>query len=454
VFVFTLAWSEYVKGLKNRFNEHLRIAKSYVRWKERQRISLILKVWRHQALFGRIDGLYTRQMLLKTVAEQKIFVTSLEKTMADQTMELEECKQMVLAEVDKKNELENEITKLNSENNRLRMANHHFEQELKRLESVVEAMALINPKQMEHLKKLQPDFKFKERNIALPESDPQNTTIMNNAKNINDNGSIGSAKNIGSLISDDSSIQRQAKDLLNNLGGNTKALQVVTDESESQISQVEEASVVSQLSNPDLGPVDPNSTAGVADGVNDASNAPANEQKELGEGEEEDDDDEENEEENEEAQIGLLIETEEEGRPTTTGLQKTGEVGNDSPLTPRTPEEGLYYNGPKLNIEEQRLLERVNWMIKRYKNALPEPVLNDNDDNSQASSVQNKPIPAAGTTPGIQRASSKDPGDRMSIQIGNNGYTTPKRNSLLRASNPFVKAESCKKPTIIVFLTS
>jgi hypothetical protein len=42
------------------YQEQLRICKAYVRWKWRQRILLILKVWRHQALYGRVDGLYSR----------------------------------------------------------------------------------------------------------------------------------------------------------------------------------------------------------------------------------------------------------------------------------------------------------------------------------------------------------------------------------------------------------
>ena len=41
-------WAEYVKGIKNRFNEELRIALSYRRWKTRQKMLKIMKTWRHQ----------------------------------------------------------------------------------------------------------------------------------------------------------------------------------------------------------------------------------------------------------------------------------------------------------------------------------------------------------------------------------------------------------------------
>ena len=166
------AWADYVRGVKNKFNEHIRIAKAYRRWKMRQKIGQIMKVWRHQALFGRLDGLYSRQMLLKSLGEQKIFTNSLEKLMSDQTIELEECRQVVSLEIEKRKELESEITKLQGEIQGKAMTNHHYEQELKRLESVVESMLKINPKQMDHLINLHgPEFRFKERQIATGTGD-------------------------------------------------------------------------------------------------------------------------------------------------------------------------------------------------------------------------------------------------------------------------------------------
>jgi hypothetical protein len=97
--MFTTGWANHVRAVKNHDQEQLRICKAYVRWKWRQRILTILKVWRHQALYGRIDGLYSRQMLLKTLAEQKFASNLLEKHMADQVLELEECRTIVAKEI-------------------------------------------------------------------------------------------------------------------------------------------------------------------------------------------------------------------------------------------------------------------------------------------------------------------------------------------------------------------
>eukprot|EP01038_Epipyxis_sp_PR26KG_P013945 gene13945-18702_t len=193
-------WATHVKAVKNHHNEQIRIANSYLRWKWRQKLLRIVRVWRHQALYGRIDGLYTRQMLIKTVAEYKLFASSLEKTMANQTMELEECRGLVNNEIVKREDLEAKIMEMGQENNHLVMKNHHFEQELIKLESVIQSMIIINPRQVHHIKKLHPRFKFKDRNIILPPKAPHSaggSAIISNPP------SVAGHRKKGNLADDD-----------------------------------------------------------------------------------------------------------------------------------------------------------------------------------------------------------------------------------------------------------
>ncbi len=429
------AWAEHVKAMKNRYQEHLRIAKSYMRWKERQRLLLIVKVWRHQALFGRIDGLYTRQMLLKTVADQKIFITSLEKTMADQTMELEECKQMVLSEIDRKNELETEIQKLNQENNKLKMANHNFEQELKRLESIIQAMIVINPKQMEHLKKMQPEFKFKERNIALGDNsggllsasnDNANSTnlvetetqsklvapiipgdalaavtqprdVGHDNVSVSENDSIDSTNKIGALLSDDGS--------LDNATSKQPKLEVVK---EGKLSMD-----IAGTSNHQSGD-----------------------------------------------EVKLTIDTKADAAKGEKLISSSLPTTEHSPtmVTPHANSEHGHSNfnyGPAISTSEQRMLERAAWVIKRYKTAWP------TEDTNAA--VQNNDEAAQANNEGVEENvndynASNDMGDKGSASYdaamsysshleGNHrnksfaSVRSPTRNSLLRGSNPFLKVD-------------
>jgi hypothetical protein len=69
------------------------------------------------------------------------------------------------------------------------MIQHHFEEEIRRLESLIDAMMLINPNQLAHIKKKQIDFKFKERTMIDLQSKP---TVE---KNNNNNNNLKSPKN-------------------------------------------------------------------------------------------------------------------------------------------------------------------------------------------------------------------------------------------------------------------
>jgi len=164
-------WAQFVKAVKNRNNEQQRIVNSYLRWKWRQRIVVIMKRWRHQAIYGRIDGLYTRQMLIASLNEQKIMTAGLEKMMAAQTVEVDECRELTEREINKRKLLENRLKDSQEGGNKHKMYSHHAEQEMKRMEGIVEAVALLNPRQVEHLKRLQPQFQFKQRRVNIPKNE-------------------------------------------------------------------------------------------------------------------------------------------------------------------------------------------------------------------------------------------------------------------------------------------
>lgn len=175
------AWANYVAGCKNFAKEQIRLVNAYIRWKKRQKILIILKAWRHQALFGRIDGMYTRRMLINSLGEQKLLSTSLEKMLSAQTLELESCHMLVVGEIEKRKELEEVLKNSEAEIVKQRMVSHHIEQEILRLETIVEAMAIINPTQVTHLRNMQMDFKFKTRHIVLapPESFENSSSLIN-----------------------------------------------------------------------------------------------------------------------------------------------------------------------------------------------------------------------------------------------------------------------------------
>ncbi len=177
------AWAQFVKGVKNHNNEQQRIVNSYLRWKWRQRIVIIMKRWRHQALYGRIDGLYTRQMLIASLNEQKIMSQGLEKMMAAQTVEVDECRELTEREINKRKLLENRLKDSQTDCHKHKMYSHHAEQEMKRMEGIVEAVAILNPRQVEHLKRLQPQFQFKQRRVNIPKDEDEDEDLGGDDEN-------------------------------------------------------------------------------------------------------------------------------------------------------------------------------------------------------------------------------------------------------------------------------
>ena len=71
--------------------------------------------------------------------------------------------------------LEQQLLDIGTELRRQAIIGHHGDQERKRLETMIEAMAIINPKQVHHLQSLQLAFQFKPRKV-LPSVVPEDGT--------------------------------------------------------------------------------------------------------------------------------------------------------------------------------------------------------------------------------------------------------------------------------------
>jgi len=439
------AWSDFVRGQRNRTAEHLRIAKSYIRWKSRQKLSVILRTWRHQAVFGRIDGLYTRQMLLKTVSEQKIFIISLEKSMADQVLELEDCKQVVLTEIEKRKSLEQDMSQTQLEFDKTRMQIHHYEEELKRLWSILEAMKLIHPKPLEHLLSLQfNEFKFKERLFAFMQDVPPlqitNTPTTNATKVTGQN--IPTATNTNHKESTALSNNKASQSSRSNK--NTSTVAVVLDDSSVEGSVA--GSVTGFGGDDDLGSVggeifdeEITTTVGERGEENDGEKVTEqvslrNKSSPLSETD--------NDEDNDDLlpSDGLLSSSNRTPAELTDFAMLTATNGTGGKYVSLATGESV------VKKEELKLLERVQWLITRYKHSLPEdtdvenehgseiqPGINDfndgNGDNASFSANQSNPI-------------SFNSGDSSIAPLPPQNISPKMRNNLLRNNNPFLKSRS------------
>lgn len=158
-------WREHVRAMKRYRADRARIVDVYRRWKMRKFLGRILKLWRHQALYGRLDGLYTRQNLLKSIAEQKQLTRELEHIISGQAEQVENLTALVGKQQARTEDLQKRLEQEQFEHSRVKMAMHNAEQELLRYKSMMDAIKFIYPKPMEHFAKLQSKFDFKDRGL-------------------------------------------------------------------------------------------------------------------------------------------------------------------------------------------------------------------------------------------------------------------------------------------------
>lgn len=131
-------WASYSANAATIRNQQNILVSAYVRWKKRQWIIKILRTWRHQALYGGVEGLYSRTNISKSLGEQKSMCTALQKLLTRQTVELEECHELVNKETTTRKNLEDRIVAKDNDLEKLKMKMHHMNQELRRLHAVIE----------------------------------------------------------------------------------------------------------------------------------------------------------------------------------------------------------------------------------------------------------------------------------------------------------------------------
>jgi hypothetical protein len=72
-------WKAMVEQIRKNFNEKTRIVNTFLAWKQKQRLTEIVQGWRHFALYGKIDAMYSRQMLMNSLSEQRVLSGSMER---------------------------------------------------------------------------------------------------------------------------------------------------------------------------------------------------------------------------------------------------------------------------------------------------------------------------------------------------------------------------------------
>lgn len=353
-------WIEYMKASKTKYYEHSRIATAYRRWKWRQKLIRILKVWRHQSIFGRTDGLYSRQMLLKSLSESKHFIHNLEKLLNEQTLNLDECRAIIQDEVNNKNQLQANILENNLQIESLKLQNHNLKQELLRMNTMMDALKEINPKQFKHLDQLQfSNFQFKERLINYEEIE---ATVEENNKNNKSNTNQSDNSKISE--NDIPNISLNDGNIVETTTTTASSASSATDGSSLGIAVIDPVKVIESARSGSIASYD---TSGlITPMVEDQAQKDAQE-KQI----------EENKKE-------LDIEQEIDDSALFSRKKKV-----------KTFEESFEEAKSYLTLEDLKLLERAKWIVTRYQDAMDQIIQQDEEREKKATAAEMQMIQSA-----------------------------------------------------------
>ena len=160
-------WFVWMDQRKRKRADQQRLLTAYTRTKHRRRLWNILRGWRHQAVFGRIAGLYSRNDLMKSLTEQKHQCKQMENEMNQYIGSVNEMNIMLEANTKRVKEMEINVRKKDDKAKELRLAMHHCEQEMTRMQSYVDSVQKVAPAVSKHLERLQgSEFNFDMRGLT------------------------------------------------------------------------------------------------------------------------------------------------------------------------------------------------------------------------------------------------------------------------------------------------
>jgi hypothetical protein len=104
----------------------------------------VFKMWRHQAIYGKVEGIHTRLELMKTVEEQRRHCLALEESVSKSQDNIEELEKMLELEETKNKQKSEALTTKEAELTRLKFALHQAEQEMVAGQGVLDAVGRIH----------------------------------------------------------------------------------------------------------------------------------------------------------------------------------------------------------------------------------------------------------------------------------------------------------------------
>ena len=159
-------WFVWMDQRKRKRADQNRLVTAYTRTKHRKFLWNIIRGWRHQAVYGRIAGLYSRNDLMKSLTEQKQQCKMMEQEMNSYMGSVNQMNLLLEENTKKVKDTEELLRKKEEKARELRMAMHHCEQEMVKMQSLVDCVQQVHPAVAKHIEELQGgEFNFEFRGL-------------------------------------------------------------------------------------------------------------------------------------------------------------------------------------------------------------------------------------------------------------------------------------------------
>mmetsp|Transcript_36713 Transcript_36713/g.113600 ORF Transcript_36713/g.113600 Transcript_36713/m.113600 type:complete len:832 (+) Transcript_36713:110-2605(+) len=139
------AWYLYARALRLHRIDQRSLVAAHLRARERRLCMKLLRGWHHQAIYGRVEGLYTRAELVRSLAELQAHSRRLEARAESHAVACEEAIKRLDDERSRARRASVRLKDRNTHARRLTLAIHHAHSEVDRIGSAIECTAKLHP---------------------------------------------------------------------------------------------------------------------------------------------------------------------------------------------------------------------------------------------------------------------------------------------------------------------
>ena len=139
------AWYLFTRTRRIRRMDQRRLVATHARARERRLRQKLMRAWHHQAIYGRVEGLYTRAELVRSLAELQAHGRRLEARAEAHAAACEDATRRLEDERGRATRAGARLKDRDDHATRMHLAIHHAEAEIDRICSAIECVAKLHP---------------------------------------------------------------------------------------------------------------------------------------------------------------------------------------------------------------------------------------------------------------------------------------------------------------------